>query len=359
MEREAHRYLALAGQVSLSAAIQGVTQLKSRPVYDSYTTDPLFQKYYTAGWASLLAIGAVSALPVILAFLAQGRWREDRWESCLGVYEDGQTGSYERLDDEKFSTPRPRLSRRFRPVLAVASLLRSATLFTPRITLVRRRANASCHPTPIYLPFSIRTLLLALCIPTLILATLLPASQLRANPNRFGFLALASIPPLFILSSKNGVISVFLGRGWTAFNFLHRWLGRAVVLLVLLHFYFWTIQWQDSNQVGAFLSGSKERRGIGALSFLLLIAISSAKPFRRFSYPVFFVLHYAGVIGFLVFVNRHTVYARGWATWSVVAIYGFDILSRIASLRLRYVEIEPIEGGMVKMSMKGLKGGWR
>jgi ferric-chelate reductase len=111
--------------------------------------------------------------------------------------------------------------------------------------------------------------------------------------------------------------------------------------------------------VTEFLSGTKEQRGIGALIFLLLIASSSAGPLRRYSYPAFFILHYVGVIGFLVLVNRHTVYARNWATYAVVGIYGLDIIGRLAGVRVRYVEVEAMEGGMVRVGMRGLHGGWR
>ena len=107
------------------------------------------------------------------------------------------------------------------------------------------------------------------------------------------------------------------------------------------------------------MAGEKERRGITALAFLLLIMLSSLPPMRRFSYPIFFLLHYVGLIGFLVSINRHTVYAGPWATYIVMAIYASDILGRIASMRVRWMEAEALEGGMVKMSMPGVAAGWR
>lgn len=118
-------------------------------------------------------------------------------------------------------------------------------------------------------------------------------------------------------------------------------------------------QWVAVGKGGVFLSQDKEVRGITALAFLLLIAFSSAGPIRRYSYPVFFILHYVGVLGFLIFVNRHTVYAQGWATYAIVGIYAVDIVVRLASLRVRYVEVEALEGGMTLVRMPGLRGGWR
>ena len=116
-------------------------------------------------------------------------------------------------------------------------------------------------------------------------------------------------------------------------------------------------KWSRAGELGEFLSSSKERRGIGAFAFLLLITISSLPPFRQFSYPLFFTLHYVSILGFLVFLNQHTIYARGWATWSVVGIYAVDIAGRIASMRIRWVELEALEGGMTKIEMSGVTGG--
>ena len=287
----------------------------------------------------------------------------------VGLVEDLTPGGYQRIDGDQVaaSSPRPRrrLPAAFRSAGAILSSISLATPPLPtfldytRLPFVRRRQSPSCHPTKTYVPFSVGTIVLGLLIPLLVISTLLPESQLRANPNRFGFLALASIPPLFVLSSKNGPISLLLGKGWTAVNFLHRWLGRGVVLLVLLHMYFWTIQWVASSRVNEFLRGNKEVRGLTAMAFLILIAVSSAGPLRRISYPAFFVLHYVGIIGFLVFVNRHTIYAKGWATYSVVGIYGFDILGRLLSMRVRYVEVEALDSGMVRIGLRGVHGGWR
>lgn len=80
---------------------------------------------------------------------------------------------------------------------------------------------------------------------------------------------------------------------------------------------------------------------------------------RRFSYPLFFTLHYLGLIGFLVFLNRHTVYARNWATWGVVGIYVADMVGRVASMRIRWVEVEALEAGMTKISVRGVSSGWK
>ncbi|GAA6028935.1 hypothetical protein JCM8097_001513 [Rhodosporidiobolus ruineniae] len=341
-------------------------------VYDSYVTDPLYQRRFTIAWTATFALVFLFAAPAIVRFVWTDEWSRTYggWGGLLGVQEEEKRG-YRRVGDEgrlrEVPAPPMRTSRipaaMRKPYLGIASLLRSASLFTlplpsffSHLSFTRQPLN--CHPRRLYLPFSLGTLFTVLLIPVFLLATLLPESQLRANPNRFGFLALACLPPIFLLSAKNGPVGWLLGRGWTAVNFLHRWIGRAVVLLVLLHFYFWAIQYSGSAQT-AFLAGEKERRGIAALAFLLLIFVSSLRPFRALSYPIFFVLHYVGIVGFLVFLNKHTVYAKPWATWCVVGIYAADIAGRVLSMRVRWVEAEALEGGMVKLKMQGVHSGWR
>lgn len=324
------------------------------------------------GWASLLVIATILTLPSIVSYLRSGIWKEGGCYGFFGLYENlSPNRGYKHLVTEEpvtSSLSTKNHSTRSLPnsILPISALVKSISLTTPRLpsfftrlpNLTTRR-TPSCHPTQPRFPFSFGTFLLFSLIPILFVATLLPESQLRANPNRFGFLSLASIPPLFILSAKNGVISWLTGKGWTGVNFLHRWLGRAVVVTVLLHMYFWTIQWAATNQLGVFLTSDKEVRGLAALGFLLLIGVSSIAPMRKFSYPLFFVLHYLGIIGFLFYVNKHTIYAQGWATWSVVAIYGLDIVGRLKGMRIRYVEVEALEGGMTRVGITGIQGGWR
>lgn len=227
-------------------------------VYDSYVTDPRYQRYFTIAWTTILALAFFLTTPAIVRILATGDWRRTLGSlaGLFGVHEGARRG-YTPVRSNNDKTHSATALRRppgvvRRPFLAVAALVQSASLLNlplpaslsrlPRIPFLHTRRAASCHPTKTYLPFSLGRLAVALLIPAFLLATLLPESQLRANPNRFGFLAITCLPPLCVLAAKNGPTSWLLGRGWTAVNFLHRWLGRAIVLLVLLHFYFWTIQ---------------------------------------------------------------------------------------------------------------------
>ena len=198
-------------------------------------TDPLFQRYFTVAWASALALSFVGTIPAILRFARKSKlprnWEE--WSGLFGVYNDSndRRKGYQALGtEEKDSSPSQPLPNSLprnlsKPFLSLSTLFSSFT----------RRSLP-------YISFSVSHALFLVLIPALLLATLLPQSRLIENPNRFGFLALACLPPLFLLSMKNGPIGFMLGKSWLAVNFLHRWLGRAVLGLVLCHAIIWTAQ---------------------------------------------------------------------------------------------------------------------
>lgn len=311
----------------------------------------------TIAWTSTFALALLLTVPTILGRLQSSPphllLRQGRWQTVFGIYEN--LAQYQPISTIGATTPR-RLVYPY-PSLYITSFFHSLGLFTPTSSFLNRFSASNRTKPLLHFP-PLKKVATTLLIPLFLLLTILPQSQLRANPNRFGFISLACLPPLFLLSAKKSPIELVLKKSYVAVNFLHRWLGRAVVLMVLLHMYFWTIQYQATAQITLFLSGEKEVRGLTALGFLLLIAVSSLPLFRKWSYTIFFILHYVGIIGFLVFLNRHTIYARGWATWSIVGIYTVDIVGRVASMRLRWVEVQALEGGMTRVTMKGLHGGW-
>jgi hypothetical protein len=58
---------------------------------------------------------------------------------------------------------------------------------------------------------------------------------LRELRNRSGILAVVNMVPLFVLAARNSPLIKTLGISFDTFNLLHRWLGRIIVLEVLLH----------------------------------------------------------------------------------------------------------------------------
>lgn len=272
---------------------------RSTTVYDSYSVDPRYQIYLTISWTVLLGASTLVALPAVARYAIAHRGLGDGW--LLRDQWRRRAIPYAPLI-EKNGPPTP--GRPSPTVSAARALIQRVTLTNLPAPLPRIR---------------IITLLLLLLIPALILATVFPESQLAENPNRLGFIALACLPPLFLLSAKASPLSL-LSLPYNRINILHRWLGRALFVTALAHGSTWIAQWQQQQSTASHLAGLKEQYGIMALSFLALLFFTSWRPVRTYSYPLFFVCHVVGFLGFLVAISLHTIYSRSWIGYGVVPI---------------------------------------
>lgn len=281
------------------------------------------QNYYLVAWAGLLALATLAASPSIYEHMWSKRWKDGGWIGTLGLYEDLNESTETMFQcqdgaDNEHKTRR-RQSPSSRSVVAAISLWQKLSRSTFPLPNWAKRlpfigppsSDASCHPTELLVPFTFGTLCLTLLVPTFICAAVLPYSDFAANPNRSGFIALASLPPFFLLCAKSSPITWLTGQSWTTFNFLQRWLGRAIVVLVVLHAYFWTAQWATpaSGRASGFLSGDAQAQGAVAFAFLLIAVIASLKPIRVYAHSLYSVFHFVGMIGLLCAVNLHTSYA--------------------------------------------------
>jgi heme O synthase-like polyprenyltransferase len=99
-------------------------------------------------------------------------------------------------------------------------------------------------------------------------------------------MALAQLPLLFLLSTKNSILAALLGRGYEKLNFLHRWSGRAVFLSATIHGSLWI---NNHIKLKASLKEEKEMRGIFAYTILCIMILTSLRPVRNLAYQFFFV----------------------------------------------------------------------
>jgi ferric-chelate reductase len=115
---------------------------------------------------------------------------------------------------------------------------------------------------------------------------------LHENANRPGFIALAQLPPLFLLATKNSLLSLLLfpggGKGYESLNWLHKALGRGVFLATAIHGGSWI---KDHLRWGNPILGQmKETSGVAAFGVMCVIVISSIKPIRERFYQAFFIV---------------------------------------------------------------------
>ena len=130
--------------------------------------------------------------------------------------------------------------------------------------------------------------ILAYLILTLLCITM--HAPLVDNPNRAGFLALAQLPVVFLLGTKNSILSLLLGpgHGYEKLNYIHRWSGRVMFLGAGVHGALWIRNHVQYDL--PILGQQKETSGVAAFALLGVIILTSLKPVRRWCYSVFFVL---------------------------------------------------------------------
>ncbi|KAI9770133.1 MAG: hypothetical protein M1840_003583 [Geoglossum simile] len=128
--------------------------------------------------------------------------------------------------------------------------------------------------------------------------------------NRTGMLALANMLPIFILSARNNPLIMLLNIPFEAFNMIHRWLGRIVVLEVMCHTICHLISMVKFSggwaRVGLSIQNNRMILGgfLGATAAIFLL-MHSPSPIRHAFYETFLHLHIALVILFVVGVWIH------------------------------------------------------
>lgn len=139
-----------------------------------------------------------------------------------------------------------------------------------------------------------------------------------------GFVALSQLPPIVLLSLKSPLpLPMFLPTlSYEHYNFLHRYAGRTLFLLVTVHGAMWINQFRTTNQMDQVWS-EKSKRGMIAYGLMCGVVLTSLKPVRRMCYQVFWLSHLVLFAGFFAAISYHTPYAAKWV-YPCVAIYGYE-----------------------------------
>jgi predicted ferric reductase len=212
----------------------------------------------------------------------------------------------------------------------------------------------------------------------------LARAQLENIAYRIGFVCLAQIPLLFLLSGKNNIIGFLTGMSYERLNWLHRWCARTLFLFATIHFGYWlTDWWPYGGYVGKQIrTNNLVYWGLTAWCFLAWIVLSSFAPVRRLSYEFFVIQHLVTFSCFIGFTYKHLqpfpsthVYL-----WICVGLFFFDRLTRAALMLYTNIsyfhpeqrraggmnsfwagkaEFTPLQGGYTKISMKHPPISWQ
>ncbi|KKZ59908.1 hypothetical protein EMCG_05294 [[Emmonsia] crescens] len=146
---------------------------------------------------------------------------------------------------------------------------------------------------------------------------------------RTGFVAIAQLPLVILLSSKTNIIGLFTGSSYERLNLLHRWVARIMWLTATIHMGFWFRSWGRYDYITVKLTTDPmTQRGFAAWCILTFIVLVSVAPVRKLSYEIFVLVHVLTFAGFLVAVWYHAQdEVKEWV-WIPIGLVVFDRLAR-------------------------------
>ncbi|WWC61748.1 uncharacterized protein I303_104333 [Kwoniella dejecticola CBS 10117] len=327
-------------------------------IYDSYTVDPQWQTKFTIIWTSILALSFLLSI----TYIAHS-WKTGRLYSGLVVqeslgpsYSDQSAIPLQPTNTQTKTGPRSFASR---ARLAVEGMTQSLTLWTvpmPNVRFWQSQVGDCCRRA--YFTLSVSQIILVIgCMATTI-ACFVVGAELTQNSNRPGFIALAQLPVIILLSLKSPLpLPIFLpSLSYEHYNFLHRWTGRTLFVTATVHGGMWINQFIRNNEMDQ-INASKSRRGILAYALMGMVVITSLKPVRRKCYQLFWIAHVMFFVGFFAAISYHTPYSRPWI-YPCVALYAYDLFVRMLRYRIKDATLVPVDDTLTMIHIPDCDSGW-
>lgn len=156
----------------------------------------------------------------------------------------------------------------------------------PNVRLWKSQVADCCRRS--YFSLGVGQIVLVAAYMAAVIACFTVGAPLTQNSNRPGFIALAQLPVVILLSLKSPLpLPVFLpSLSYEHYNFLHRWAGRTTWLAATVHGAMWLHQFITTNQMSQ-IQTDKTKRGLVSYAMLCMLVITSLKPVRRLCYQLF------------------------------------------------------------------------
>ncbi|POW02175.1 hypothetical protein PSTT_11932 [Puccinia striiformis] len=175
------------------------------------------------------------------------------------------------------------------------------------------------------------------------------------NFKRPGWVAAIFLPLQFMLAMKNSPLSL-IGQSYERVNYIHRFIGRAMYLLSLIHGLLWWRRRTLANMPLGFKGASLY--GLVALVSLAIISLSSIKWVRRKMYQSFLVCHIFGFVALLVALWMHVPKLQPIVALSMSFVV-MDYFLVFMKTSLRSAVFTSLPSGLTKVEVDRLGEGWR
>lgn len=185
----------------------------------------------------------------------------------------------------------------------------------------------------------------------------------KSNPfvdaTRPAWVSVSQLPLLFALAQRNNLVGSALGYGYEKLNFVHRFVGRLVILAADLHCVFYFYRWTMTESFTENLARPTNAWGFVALFFMNVMIIFSTDFWRQNAYNVFLWTHTISIIVVLPSLYMHQPSLLPYILASVF-LYTADRVMRVLKTRIATATILPLpEMGATHVEISSLNAGWR
>lgn len=151
--------------------------------------------------------------------------------------------------------------------------------------------------------------------------------------DRTGIIAMAQLPLLYILASRNSIIMWCTGWNFDTMNMYHRWVARSMVLDAFLHSVLFTVNYRKRGDFFGHWKSYFMKWGVVAFICSCFILFFSLRFFRVSYYEFFLFSHWIFVCFFTAGTWKH-LFGRGWTVWMYpcVALWAFDRACRLGRI---------------------------
>ncbi|KAG0693168.1 ferric reductase like transmembrane component-domain-containing protein [Suillus ampliporus] len=221
-----------------------------------------------------------------------------------------------------------------------------ASILHPVASVLRNRVHDN---------YSVGQVLLMLAYISIIFYVSFYKSNPFTDPHRAGWVIASQIPFVYALATKNNIIGMMVGVGYEKLNFLHRLVGRLMVIGGNVHFLGYAL----AGDIYEKLAEDYVRWGIVAVVCLDILGFCSTEFVRSKSYNLFIATHVAGLIVFLFAACYHEPACVPYVIAACV-FYILDHVIRAVKTRITTARLRPIpELGITRVEVPSLNSGWR
>ncbi|TFK26125.1 ferric reductase-like transmembrane component/FAD binding protein [Coprinopsis marcescibilis] len=297
--------------------------------------DRLWQKNFTIIWTSVLAFFVLISLPHLIRSIRNGR----AFKGVFGVSESWGEPRYQALSSGSNET------------ISKGSNKRPVDAFVDKFLSI-------CWWSLPGLELTLGQVVILGGYIVAVLTTIMTDANLNKNSNRSGFIAVAQLPVVFLFATKNSALSLILGpgHGYEKLNYIHKWAGRCIFIASTLHGVLWIQNHKKTDM--PILGELKETTGIAAFGVLSVMVLTSLRPFRRWFYEVFNIIHILAFVSFYITLCYHTPNYIGPYFYPPLAFYGLDLLMRMFRVRIKDAILVPPNSQLTLIHIPDCTDGW-